>query len=61
VVMPGLLTDLTAAIKGLDNPFLTKFMPTMILKNLAATKTQERNLFEKISDHEALLALVDTA
>ena len=59
--MPGLLPDLTAAIKGLDNPLLTKFMPAMILKNLTATKTQERNLFEKMSDHEALLALVDTA
>ena len=61
VAMPGLLPDLTAAIKGLGNPLLTKFMPATILKNLAATKTQERNLFEKMSDHEVLLALVDTA
>jgi glutamine synthetase len=60
-VMPGLLPNLTAAINGLDNPLLTKFMPAMILENLAATKTQEHDLFEKMSDHEALLALVDTA
>ena len=60
-VMPGLLPDLTAAINGLDNPLLTKFMPAMILENLAATKTQECGLFEKMSDHEALLALIDTA
>jgi hypothetical protein len=59
--MPGLLPDLTAAIKGLDNPLLTKFMPAMILKNLAATKIQERDLFEKMSDQDTLLALVDTA
>ena len=59
--MPGLLPDLTAAIKGLNNPLLTKFMPAMILKNLAATKIQERDLFEKMSDQDTLLALVDTA
>ena len=57
VAMPGLLPDLTAAIKGLGNPLLTKFMPAMILKNLAATKTQERDLFEKMSDHEATFGL----
>lgn len=60
-VMPGLLTDLTVAINGLNNPLLTKFMPQMILENLAATKTQERNFFEKMSDHDAILALVDNA
>jgi hypothetical protein len=31
------------------------------LENLAATKSQERDLFEKMSDHEAILALIDTA
>jgi hypothetical protein len=36
-------------------------MPTMVLKNLAATKIQERDLFEKMSDQDTLLALVDTA
>jgi glutamine synthetase len=61
VLMPGLLTDLTAAIDGLDAPLLAEFMPSMILENLAATKLQERNRFEKMSDHEAILALVDTA
>jgi len=60
-VMPGLLTNLTAAINGLNNPLLTKFMPAMILENLAATKIQECGLFERMSDHEALLALIDTA
>ena len=59
--MPSLLPNLAAAIRGLDSPLLVKFIPTMILQNLVATKTQERYLFEKMSDHEALLALVDTA
>ena len=59
--MPGLLTDLTAAIDGLGAPLLKEFIPSMILENLAATKSQERNLFEKMSDHEAILALIDTA
>ena len=61
VLMPGLLTDLTAAIDGLGAPLLTEFMPSIILENLAATKSQERDLFEKMSDHEAILALIDTA
>jgi len=59
--LPGLLPDLSAAIDGLDAPLLEHFMPALILENLAATKSQERDLFDKLSDHEALMALIDTA
>ena len=58
---PGLLPDLSAAIEGLEAPLLEQFMPPLILENLAATKSQERDLFDKLSDHDALMALIDTA
>ena len=59
--LPGLLPDLSAAIEGLEAPLLEHFMPPLILENLAATKSQERDLFDKLSDHDALMALIDTA
>ena len=59
--LPGLLPDLSAAIEGLEAPLLKQFMPPLILENLAATKSQERDLFNKLSDHDALMALIDAA
>lgn len=61
IQLPGLLPDLSAAIEGLEAPLLEHFMPPLILENLAATKSQERDLFDKLSDHDALMALLDTA
>jgi hypothetical protein len=55
------LPDLSAAIEGLETPLLEHFMPPLILENLAATKSQERDLFDKLSDHDALMALIDAA
>ena len=59
--LPGLASDLRQAIINLEDPMLTNFMPPQLLAYLAATKRQELSLFACMSDHDALLALIENA
>ena len=59
--LPGLASDLQQAITNLEDPMLSNFMPPQLLTYLAATKRQELSLFACMSDHDALLALIETA
>ena len=59
--LPGLASDLRQAITNLEDPILTNFMPPQLLAYLAATKRQELSLFTCMSDHDALLALIENA
>jgi glutamine synthetase len=56
-----LLKNLPEAIKAINHLPISGFFSEVILQNLAATKAQEFKLFSRMSDHDTLLALIDTA
>ena len=56
-----LLKNLPEAIEAINHSPISGFFSEVILQNLAATKAQEFKLFSQMSDHDTLLALIDTA
>ena len=56
-----LLKNLPEAIEAINHLPISGFFSEVILQNLAATKAQEFRLFSQMSDHDTLLALIDTA